>query len=158
MAELVPERPSKPTPLKNSVKIGTEFSPKLIAPIDVFQFEEGDEFIIPTTFEIFTVKIGGKLAEYIAVDMKNGEKKQLFPSVFVRPRTIYNEDLISTGKRIFPKGTASDLVRKEGDLQKGMELLKGKTLRVTKINYIPTLRSDGNATMTVAIPTIDIIE
>lgn len=158
MATLAAAIPPKPEPLKNSIKVGSQFSPKKMRSLDNYDLEIGDEFTIPETFEVLSGKIGDQTVEYIEVKLTNGKTKPLYPSVFTKFRTVYNEDGTSTGKRKWTKGSAADLFRKQEDTYKGMESLKGKTLRVTDIEYVPTLRFGTTVLTKSQIPTIDIIE
>lgn len=158
MAELTADFNRLKELLKNSWKVGNEFSPKPVNTVEYPFLEKGDEFTMPMIYEIFTCKIGERTVDYIEVELKNGQIKNIFPSVFVKTKPIYNEDGSSTGKRAFTKGTAAELFRKQNDIIKGMEALKGKTLRVTDIEYIRTIRVGTTQLMTTYIPTIDIVE
>ena len=55
-------------------------------------------------------------------------------------------------------GTAAELFRSFADVQKGMDALKGKTVKVTNIEQIDTLRFDRDTLMKAQIPTIDLVQ
>lgn len=126
--------------------------------LDSFGLEKGDKFTIPETFDVYEQKIGDNVAQYTFVEMANGNTKPFYPSTFTKSRTVYNEDGTSTGERVFTKGSAAELFRSQGDVQKGMELLKGKTLVVTEVEIVRTLRYGTTQLMNAYIPTIDLVE
>ena len=120
--------------------------------------EVGDEFTFPETYEVYEQKIGDNKAQYIMVVLKNGNAKPFYPSTFTKSRTVYNEDKTSTGVRKHTMGTAAELFRSFADVQKGMDALKGKTVKVTNIEQIDTLRFDRDTLMKAQIPTIDLVQ
>lgn len=119
--------------------------------------EIGDEFTIPETFKVFKSKRFND-AQYIMVELKNGNAKQFFPSTFTKSRTVYDENKQSTGVRVHTLGTAAEEFRSHADVAEGMNALKGKTLKVTKIDTIRTLRYDRPELMDAQILTIDIVK
>ena len=120
--------------------------------------ELNDTFTFPTTFDVYEQKIGDNKAQYIMVVLKNGNAKPFYPSTFTKSRTVYNEDKTSTGIRKHTMGTAAELFRSFADVQKGMDALKGKTVKVTNIEQIDTLRFDRDTLMKAQIPTIDLVQ
>lgn len=120
--------------------------------------EKGDEFIIPESFDVYEQKIGENKVEYIMVELKNGNAKPFYPSTFTKSRTVYNQDGTSTGNRVATKGSAAELFRQFGSVQDGMNALKGKTLKVSDIEQVDTLRYGTTNLMKAQIPTIDIVD
>lgn len=119
--------------------------------------EKGDKFKIPETFDVYEQKIGDNAVQYIMVELTNGNAKPFYPSTFTKSRTVYNADGTSTGNRVFTKGSAADTFRKYGSVQEGMDALKGKTLEVTDIESVDTLRYGTTSLMKAQIPTIEIV-
>lgn len=119
--------------------------------------EKGDEFTIPQTLEVYEQMIGDNAVQYIMVELKNGNAKPFYPSTFTKSRTIYNQDGTSTGQRAFTKGSAAELFRQYGSVQEGMDALKGKTLKVTDVEQVDTLRYGTTSLMKAQIPTIELV-
>lgn len=126
--------------------------------LDSLGLEKGDKFTIPTSFDVYEQKIGDNVAQYIFVEMANGNAKPFYPSTFTKSRGVFNEDGTATGDRVHTKGTAAELFRSQGDVQKGMDLLKGKTLVVSEVETVRTLRFGTTSLMNAYIPTIDLVE
>lgn len=154
MATLEPEkiRPQKAEPKRvaefNSKTRSHEFS----------GIEKGDQFTIPQDFEIWEEDLNGTKLQYINVTTTTGASKHFYPVVFIKSRTVYTEDLLSTGKRVYTDGTAAEFVRTFNTLQEGMEALRGKTLKVTEMRTVRTLRYNTTSLMNAQIPTIDIVQ
>lgn len=144
-------------PKRNEPKRITEFSSKPHK-LDFFGLEKGDQFTIPQDFEIWEEELNGTPLQYINVTLTSGLVKLLYPTVFRKVRTIYNEDGTSTGKRVYSNGTASMLFQSFNTIQDGMEALRGKTLKVTEMRTVRTLRYGTTSLMNAQIPTIDIVE
>ena len=119
--------------------------------------EVGDEFTLPESYEVYEQKIGDNSVQYIMVELTNGNAKPFYPSTFTKSRTVYNEDGTSTGTRVHTKGSAAELFRQYGDIQQGMDALKGKTLKVTDIELVDTLRYGTSSLMKAQIPTIELV-
>ncbi len=120
--------------------------------------EKGDEFKIPESFDVYEQKIGENSVQYIMVELTNGNAKPFYPSTFTKSRTVYNQDGTSTGQRVFTKGSAAELFRQHGNVQEGMNALKGKTLKVSDVEQVDTLRYGTTSLMKAQIPTIDIVD
>lgn len=120
--------------------------------------EKGDQFTVPESFDVYEQKIGENKVEYIMVELANGNAKPFYPSTFTKSRTVYNQDGTSTGNRVFTKGTAAELFRQYGSVQDGMNALKGKTLKVTDVEQVDTLRYGTTSLMKAQIPTIDLVD
>ena len=123
-------------------------------------FEVNEEFTFPTTFDVYEQYFGdtGK-AQYIFVEVENnGNKtvKPFYPSTMTKTRAIYNEDGTPTGTRMSTKGTAAEEFRNHGGVQEAMEALAGKTLVVSNIETVRTLRFGTTSLMDAQIPTIDL--
>lgn len=118
--------------------------------------EVGDEWVFPTSPEVWEQKIGENKAQYIFVDI-NGNVKKFYPSTFTKSRTVYNEDGNPTTKRVHTMGTAADLFRTAGSVEEGMQLLAGKKVKVTDVVSIKTLRFGTTSLMDTTIPTIDLV-
>ena len=97
-------------------------------------------------------------AQYIFVEVENnGYKtvKPFYPSTMTKTRAIYNEDGTPTGAHMSSKGSAVDEFRKHFSVQEAMEALAGKTLVVSEIELIRTLKFGRNELTDSQIPTID---
>lgn len=126
--------------------------------LEIFDIEKGDKFIIPTNYEIWEKDLNGTPVQYILVHCTNGSVKHLYPTVFRKHKTIYNEDGTSTGVRVWTSGSAAELFRKYRFIRQGLDALKGKTLIVSDIKYVRTLRYGTTSLMNAQLPTIDIVE
>lgn len=120
--------------------------------------EVGDQFTFPAQYEVYEQKIGDNTAQYIWVTLPNGNAKRFYPSTFTKSRTVYNEDGTPTGERKSTKGTAAEEYRKYGTVEEGMNALAGKTIKVTSIETIRTLRFGTTSLMNTQIPTIDFVD
>lgn len=129
-----------------------------IRSLDNLGLEKDDQFTIPESFEVYEQKIGDNKVEYIMVELTNGNAKPFYPSTFVKSRTVYNEDGTSTGTRVHTKGSAAELFRSKGSVQEGMNALKGKTLKVSDVEIVRTLRYGTTSLMNAQIPTIELVE
>lgn len=119
--------------------------------------EKGDKFTIPESFDVYEQKIGENSVQYIMVELTNGNAKPFYPSTFTKTRTVYNQDGTSTGVRVSTKGSAAVEFRNHGSVQEGMNALKGKTLEVTDIELVDTLRYGTTSLMKAQIPTIELV-
>ena len=135
----------------------SEFSQKFRT-LTFYGLEKGDQFTIPTDYEIWEEVLNGTTLQYINITLTSGVEKHLYPAVCCKTRTIYNEDGTSTGKRVFTTGTAAKLFQSCKNFQEGMNALRGKTLRVTDMKTVRTLRYGTTSLMDAQIPTIDIVE
>ncbi len=135
----------------------SEFSQKFRT-LTFYGLEKGDQFTIPTDYEIWEEVLNGTTLQYINITLTSGVEKHLYPAVFCKTRIIYNEDGTSTGKRVFTTGTAAKLFQSCKNFQEGMNALRGKTLRVTDMKTVRTLRYGTTSLMDAQIPTIDIVE
>lgn len=135
----------------------SEFSQKFRT-LTFYGLEKGDQFTIPTDYEIWEEVLNGTTLQYINITLTSGVEKHLYPAVFCKTRIIYNEDGTSTGKRVFTTGTAAKLFQSCKNFQEGMNALRGKTLRVTDMKTVRTLRFGTTSLMDAQIPTIDIVE
>lgn len=129
-----------------------------IRSLENLNLEVGDTFTMPETFEVYEQKIGDNKAQYIFVDLGNDNVKKFYPSTFTKSRTIYQENGESTGERIHTTGTAADLFRTAGTIADGMNLLKGKKLKVSDIKIVRTLRYGTTSLMNAQIPVIDLVD
>lgn len=132
-----------------------------VRPIEATGLEKGDVLIIPNDFagKVMTTKIGDNKAEYIFCQLEGTDQvKQLFPSTFTKSRVIYDEDGMPTRQRVFTTGSAAELFRSAGSVQKGMEALKGKKIVVSDMMNIRTLRYGTTSLMTAMIPVIDLVD
>lgn len=142
---------------RNEPKKVSEFSQKFRT-LTFYGLEKGDQFTIPTDYEIWEEVLNGTTLQYINITLTSGVEKHLYPAVFCKTRTIYNEDGTSTGKRVFTTGSAATLFQSCKNVQEGMDALRGKTLRVTDMITVRTLRYGTTSLMDAQIPTIDIVE
>ena len=126
--------------------------------LENLNLEVGDQFTMPENYEVYEQKIGDNKAQYIFIDLGNDNVKKFYPSTFTKSRTVYNEDGTSTGERVHTMGTAAELFRTVGSVADGMNLLKGKTLKVTDIKTVRTIRYGTTSLMNAQIPTIDLVD
>jgi len=158
MATLEKAKPQHPTKAPKRV---AEFSEK-IRTLENFDLEKGERFIIPINYKIWEKDLNGNAVQYIEVHIVNaiqeGVVKHLYPSVFRKCRTLFNEDGTSLGTRVWTDGSAAEMFRKFKYMRQGIDALKGKTLVVSDIKYIRTLRYGTTSLMFAQIPTIDIVE
>lgn len=121
--------------------------------------EKGDVLTIPDRFDVFEQKIGDGVAQYILCKIGDTENvKPFYPSTFTKQRTVYNEDGTTTNTRVHTTGSAADLFRSFGEVQKGMEALRGKKIMVTDVQNVRTLRYETTSLMNAQIPVIDLVE
>ena len=125
--------------------------------LENLSLEEGDEWTFPEEYEVYEQKLGDNYIQYIFIEV-NGNAKKFYPSTFTKVRVAYNEDGSTTGQRMFTQGSAAELFRSAAGVQEGMDKLKGKTVKVTKITPVRTLRYGTTSLMTAQIPTIDLVE
>ena len=92
------------------------------------------------------------------VELTNGNAKPFYPSTFTKSRTVFNEDSSSTGTRVHTKGSAAEEFRKHRTVQEAMDALRGKTVKITNIDTVRTLRYGTTSLMDAQIPTIDFVE
>ena len=119
-------------------------------------FAEGDEFTVPTGKDLEDCKfirlINGNKSPGIFVE-SNGEAKELYLSSFVKAIVPYNND--STRAKdaegnnlpaIIATGTAVELWKKSADAESALKSIAGKTLKITKITSVQTMRPRSNGT------------
>ena len=76
------KRGKKPEPKKVS-----EFSSKCRT-LYFYGLEKGDQFTIPTDYEIWEEVLNGTTLQYINITLTSGVEKHLYPAVFCKSRTI----------------------------------------------------------------------
>lgn len=156
MEELPPKHPIIPGTVGEPK---SSFSNKPMRAPDVNHLELGDEFTIPKNFQVFTHTFNNREVEYIRVQLKNGKYKDFYPAIFYKFKSIVDDEGIPTGKRAYTKGTATDLFLLQGNLMKGMEALKGRTLRITNIEFVKILPYGGTNTYALhPVLTIDLVD
>lgn len=125
----------------------------------VSAFEKGDTFKIPENFKVYNQPIGDNTVQFIYVEVGSSKiAKRFYPSIMWRSRNVCNEDKMLTGEVMRASGTAVDEFRKYGSVQDAMTALKGKTLRITKMQPVRTLRYNSTDLITDHIPVIDLVE
>lgn len=124
----------------------------------VRSLEKGDKFKFPDKYEVYERKFGNNTAQFIFVEVGDGNVKIFYPSIFTKSRIIYNEDGTSTGKRVHTTGTAAELFQKAGSVRDGMAALAGKTVVVSDVVEVRTLRYGTTSLMNAQIPTIDLVD
>lgn len=130
-----------------------------IRPVENLGLEKGDTFTFPEKFDnVYKGKLNGYDVEYIYVTLANGTVKPFYPSTFTKRREVYDEDGAGTGEWIHTQGTAADLYRRYGSVAQGMQALAGKTLTVTDLIPVRTLRYNSEVLTTNFIPVIDIVK
>ena len=126
--------------------------------LENLNLEKGDKFKFPDKYEVYERKFGDNTAQFIFVEVGDGNVKTFYPSTFTKSRTIYNEDGTSTGKRVHTTGTAAELFQKAGSVSDGMAALAGKTVVVSDVVEVRTLRYGTTSVMNAQIPTIDLVD
>lgn len=130
-----------------------------IRSIENVGLEKGDILTIPDKFEVREQKFGDNVAQYIFCQLGDTENvKPFYPSTFTKMRTVYDENGVSTGVRVFTTGSAAELFRSFGDVAEGMNALRNKKIRVSDIQEVRTLRYGTTSLMTAQIPVIDLVE
>jgi len=123
--------------------------------------ELNDEWTFPENYEVRSTKIGENSAEYIFIEVTNGQAKtvkKFFPGTFTKSRAVVNEDKTATGVRAVTKGTAAEKFREYGSIQEGMDAMKGKHVKVTNLETVRCIRFGTDSLMNAQIPTIDLVE
>lgn len=122
------------------IKRISEFSG--IIPDASMGFEVGDVFTVPTEFMVLAEVISGTENQFIFVETESGEVKRLYPSQLSRRVRAYNTDREPCGVTVNANGTASILYKQYGTVKEGMEALKGRTIRVSKVAKVFTVLWD----------------
>lgn len=111
--------------------------------VESVEFKVGDEWTMPKEYEYFATNLGGKDVPYIFVEVtNNGETtvKRLFISMFVKRRSVVNEDGSHTGRRVFTMGSAAEKFRNNATLEEAMNSLKGLTMKITAMDPVFCIR------------------
>lgn len=125
--------------------------------LDSTNLEQGDTWTFPEQYDVYSQKVGTAWVQYIFIEV-NGNAKKFFPSTFTKRRTVCEEDGTLTTKRVHTEGTAAELYRTAVSVEEGMNLLKGKTVKVTKMVTIRCLQYGSTQVVNTMIPTIDLVE
>lgn len=127
--------------------------------------KEGDTWTMPTEYEVMETSIGTNKAEYIFIELEgSGEAKKFFPSTFTKSREVYNEPAQpgalprGTGRRVHTLGTAAEEYRKHATVAKAMDALKGRKMKVTKVESVRSLRYGTTQLQDTQILTIDFVD
>lgn len=120
--------------------------------------EIGDTWTFPEKYDVYEQKLNGNSVQYIFIETDKGNVKKFYPTTFTKSRAIYNEDGELTGERVHTMGTAADLYRSAASIQDGMNKLAGKTVKVTDLITIRTLRYGSKDVVDSFIPTIDLVD
>lgn len=122
--------------------------------------EEGDVLVFPQNYDdIYERKFGTATAQYFLCQLDGTDMvKPFYPSTFTKSRTIYDEDGNSTGTRVHTMGTAAKLFRTFGSVKEAMDALKGKKVKVTKIDTIRSWNIARKEVANAQIPTLDLVE
>ena len=101
---------------------------------------KGDEFTIPEDYasNVYEQKLAGGTAQYIFVETTKGEVRKLYPSVFTKRRIVVDDNDVVTTDYKSTDGTATDIYKSEGSVEKAMDALKGKTLVVSEVTTFRT--------------------
>jgi hypothetical protein len=169
MATLVEEEhPSHSTGQKPDVALGEGATFSGAIPGDFNYFDEGDVFTVPKKLEVRKTHIRGINgwydAEYIYVETESGKTVKLFPGTFTKHAVVYNEPNsvtsmpIGTGEIVRASGTAVELYKSKSSVQEGMEALRGKKIKVSKMTPVRTLRYGTYSLRTTMVGTFDLIE
>ena len=133
-----------------------------IRSVEINNLSEGDTWTFPTEYKRYQQKIGNYNVYYIWIEVKeangNTVPKKFYLSTFTKVRFIVNEDKTLTGERAMTEGTATKAWRDCPSLEEGLTAMKGKTVKVTKINEVRCLSFDRQSVVTSQIPTIDFVE
>lgn len=122
-------------------------------------FQTGDVFQVPETFDnIRCSLIGNNKAYFIMVVTQNNEARRLYPTVFMRRRMVYNQDGTATNQWATTEGSAATLFKSKYTINEGMDALKGKTIKVSGIQMVNTLRPNTTILRSEPIYTFDLVE
>lgn len=133
-------------------------------------FSEGDTFTIPTGDELkkskFIRKFQGNNAPGILVDV-NGRMKEFYITAFTRAVVPYNDDstrvIAADGLPAPAKvatGTAVELWKKSPNAEVALQSIAGKTLKISKIESVQTMRLRNGGIRTLGnqwVYTIDLV-
>lgn len=120
-----------------------------------FGFEEGDVFTVPTEFDVFCQQVGDIRNEYIFVITQDDQVRKLYPSHFTR--RVRKHDGYNWRGYVCAKGTACDLYREFGSIREAMDALKGKTIRVSNVERVPTLNPHTGSIHYRTVYTFDLV-
>ena len=84
--------------------------------------------------------------------------KRFFPSTFTKRRRVYDDNKQPTAKFVWTLGTAAEKYRSFTSVKDAMEALKGKKIKVTKLETFKTMRYDRPELMDCQILTLDFID
>lgn len=104
-------------------------------------FEVGDVFTVPTEFTVLEEMICEVRNQFIFVETQNGEVRRFYPSQLSRRVRAYDKEG-NPSNLVIADGTASQLYKMHGSVREGMEALKGKTIRVSKVTKVFTVLWD----------------
>lgn len=121
-----------------------------------FGFEEGDVFTVPTEYQVYSqVLPHGFSNEYIFVTTQNGDVRKLYPTQFTR--RVRKHDGYNWQGFVYAKGTACDLYRQFTYVGEAMDALRGKTIRVSNVEYAQTLDPHTGNTHYRPVYTFDLV-
>lgn len=142
--------------------------------IDFVEWEEGDEFVITGCENILSKKIGKRkdgtdiTVQYIVVDVTNPRsyklvKKNFYPADLTKIAYEYNRSSKLRGMRKTVTGTVVDHAKTFATIQELMNSLKGKKIRITRIDSVFTLRfgcdaNDDSSYYEKQLPQYDFVE
>lgn len=159
MAHFAQEREKLQRSSSIKVVAGGQFTGDVM-PIDLNTLVAGDEFVLPTTYEVYEQAFGtggnSRTTQFILVDV-NGEGKRFYPSTLWKRRMVVKDDGTPTGQWEHASGTMVDEFQKYGSVNDAMNALKGRRVRITNMKQVKTLNFAGTRVSTANIPVIDLV-
>lgn len=132
--------------------------------LDNPSFEVGDTWTFPKNYEVRSMKLGNSVVEYIFVELADGNAKKFFPSTLTKSVRVYEEGPdgmavpVANAERVVCQGAVAELFREFATVDKGMEALKGKTVKVVGMQPVPTLNYNNGRLRNSLVPTIEFVE
>lgn len=128
-----------------ATKIGSSFKKSAQVRNIESTLRKDDVFIIPENPEVWELPIRGSSnkAEFMFVITEEGDAKRLFPSMLQKSVRRYEvtepgDPLIPTNDFVRTKGTVAKEVQKYGDINDFFKDNKGKKVKITDVEYVPT--------------------
>lgn len=124
------------------------------------RFAVGDTFTIPEEFSVVTMTIGDNEVEYMPIQVKDSKGNKRFANFFPSMLWKFAFEVDEEGNRlntrpIITSGSVYDAIKNFPTLNDRMEVLRGKTIKVTDAKEIRTLRFRSTETCITTIYTYD---
>lgn len=123
-------------------------------------FVVGDTFVIPEKFSVCTMIIGDNEVEYMPISVKDSKNNVRFANLFPSMLWKFAFEVDKDGARVSTKpvvtsGSVYDAIKNFPTLNDRMEVLRGRTIKVTGAKEIRALRFRSTETYITTIYTYD---